>query len=303
MAGNKTFEDLEQENMDLKARLEGDKYTIAFMVSPYAVAIVRLKDGLVVEVNKSFSEITGYVREELVGRTTVELDMWDDPKESEVIRKIVERDGSIRNYEVKNRLNGKLAHGLYSCEKIVVNGEACVVTTIVDIQELRDAQEGAGAPSGADAPVITNEDAEVRSRELEEVNKSLRTLLEQTKREAKNFEQRILANVEDLVMPYVARLKNTPLDINQRVYLNVIETNLGDLIAPFMRMIGEKHNELTPREIEVANLVRMGTTSKEIAKLLGISKRAVEFHRDSLRNKLGLKKTKKNLRAYLASLN
>jgi len=62
------------------------------------------------------------------------------------------------------------------------------------------------------------------------------------------------------------------------------------------------HSNLSPREIEVANLVRMGATSKEISSILSVSKRAVEFHRDSLRRKLGLKKSKRNLRAYLVSL-
>lgn len=143
---------------------------------------------------------------------------------------------------------------------------------------------------------------EVKARHLEEVNEALRSLLKQSKEDYRKFEQRIVANVEDLVLPYVKRLKDTSLDMDQQVYLNVIESNLTELVAPFMRRLGDKHANLTPREIEVANLVRMGATSKEIAKLLNISKRAVEFHRDSLRRKLGLKKTKRNLRAYLASL-
>ncbi|SHI62666.1 PAS domain S-box-containing protein [Desulfatibacillum alkenivorans DSM 16219] len=303
MSDKPKYEELEQELNDLKARVAGDKFTMAFKVAPYSMAIVRLIDGLIIEANARFCQMTGLMREELLGRTTLELGMWDDPKEREVIRKIVERDGSIRNFEIKDRFGGKLKHGLYSAEKIIVNGESCMATTVVDVSELREAQEALAQSTPAGPAPMTNPELEVKTRELEEVNKALRTLLDQTKNDAKNFEQRILANVEDLILPYVSRLKNTPLDINQRVYLNVVETNLTDLISPFMRMIGEKHNELTPREIEVANLVRMGTTSKEIAKLLNISKRAVEFHRDSLRTKLGLKKSKKNLRAYLASLN
>jgi DNA-binding NarL/FixJ family response regulator len=147
-----------------------------------------------------------------------------------------------------------------------------------------------------------SEDLEVKARHLEEVNEALRSLLKQSKEDFRKFEQRIVANVEDLVLPYVKRMKDTSLDMDQQVYLNVIESNLTELVAPFMRRLGDKHANLTPREIEVANMVRMGSTSKEIAKLLNISKRAVEFHRDSLRRKLGLKKSKRNLRAYLASL-
>ncbi|MFH2099529.1 MAG: helix-turn-helix transcriptional regulator, partial [Pseudomonadota bacterium] len=142
----------------------------------------------------------------------------------------------------------------------------------------------------------------MKSRQLSEMNKSLRTLSRRRSEDFKVFETRILDNIEELVMPYLGRLKDSPLNVDQRVFLNIVEANLSEISAPFMRQIGEKHNNLTPREVEVANLVRMGNSSKEIAKLLGISKRAVEFHRDSLRNKLGLKKTRKNLRAYLASI-
>ena len=270
--------------------MPGDKFAMAFKVAPYSVAIVRLIDGLIIEANSRFCQMTGLMREELLGRTTLELGMWDDPKEREVIRKIVERDGSIRNFEIKDRFGGKLKHGLYSAEKIIVNGESCMATTVVDVSELREAQEAMAqtAPSGP-AP-MTNPELEVKTRELEEVNKALRTLLDQTKNDAKAFEQRILANVEDLILPYVSRLKNTPLDINQRVYLNVVETNLSDLVSPFMRMIGEKHNELTPREIEVANMVRMGTTSKEIAKLLNISKRACGIPQGQPQDQIGPEK-------------
>ncbi|MBW1989638.1 MAG: hypothetical protein JRI97_08835 [Deltaproteobacteria bacterium] len=146
------------------------------------------------------------------------------------------------------------------------------------------------------------QELEVKARQYEEVNRALQKLNHQTREEAQKLEQRVVANVEDLVLPYVDRLKETSLDPDQRVYLNVVESNLSELLAPFMRQLGSKYANLTLREIEVANLVRMGTTSKEIARMLGISKRAVEFHRDRLRKKLGLKKTKRNLRAYLASL-
>jgi PAS domain S-box-containing protein len=144
---------------------------------------------------------------------------------------------------------------------------------------------------------------DIKSRQLEEVNRALRILLNQSKEDNKNMEQRIVANVQDMVLPYVKRMKATDLSVDQQVYVKVIEENLDEIMSPFMRRIGSKHSNLTPREVEVANLVRMGTTSKEISKLLSISKRAVEFHRDSLRKKLGLKNKKRNLRAYLAQLN
>jgi DNA-binding CsgD family transcriptional regulator len=58
----------------------------------------------------------------------------------------------------------------------------------------------------------------------------------------------------------------------------------------------------SPNELQVANLIRQGKTSKEVARLLNLSIRTVDSYRDSIRKKLGLKNKKVNLRTYLASL-
>jgi len=88
----------------------------------------------------------------------------------------------------------------------------------------------------------------------------------------------------------------------QDVYLNILKSNLVDILSPFLRNLAIRHSGLTPKEIEVGNLVKEGKNTKEIADLLNTTKRAVEFHRHSLRKKLGLKNTKANLRSYLMSL-
>ena len=66
--------------------------------------------------------------------------------------------------------------------------------------------------------------------------------------------------------------------------------------------MGSKYSNLTPKEIQVAGLVKEGKTTKEIAELMISTTDAIEFHRKSLRKKLGLKNTKSNLRSYLLSL-
>ncbi|MBW1989437.1 MAG: PAS domain-containing protein [Deltaproteobacteria bacterium] len=210
----------------------------------------------------------------------------------------------------RSALARALAEGSFCGEMRMRAGDKGDLLVVVRLQPLYDengsvlavlclytdlSRQGAAETGGG-------EDHRLKNRELEEVNRALKTLLAQHRESHQEFQQRILANVEDLVLPYVRRLKETPLEVDQRVYVNVVEANLTELVAPFMRRIGSMHADLSPREIEVANLVRMGATSKEIANILNISKRAVEFHRDSLRKKLGLKKTKRNLRAYLVSL-
>jgi len=82
----------------------------------------------------------------------------------------------------------------------------------------------------------------------------------------------------------------------------IIETNLEDIIAPFISKVISQNVYLTPQEIQVANLVRAGHQSKEISELLEISVNAVSFHRKNIRAKLGLKHEGINLRSYLLTL-
>ena len=85
-------------------------------------------------------------------------------------------------------------------------------------------------------------------------------------------------------------------------YLDIIKSHVGDIIAPFFRQLSSKYAGLTPSEIKVASFVKDGKTTKEIAELLNLSVGAIEFHRNNLRKKLGLRNKKTNLRAHLLSL-
>ena len=143
---------------------------------------------------------------------------------------------------------------------------------------------------------------EKKTFELEEINAALSVLLKKMKQEQNETEEKVLCNVKELVEPYLFKLKNTSLDSEQVIYLDIIESHVKDIISPFLRRLTSAYLELTPREIEIASLVKEGKTTKDIAELLLLTPRAIDFHRNNLRNKLGLKNKKTNLRAYLLSL-
>jgi DNA-binding CsgD family transcriptional regulator len=143
---------------------------------------------------------------------------------------------------------------------------------------------------------------ELQKQNLEEANTALRVLLKRREEDKGELEEKVLANVKELVNPYLDRLKNTSLDSQQRAYLELIASNLNDIISPFLHQLSSKYLNLTPREIEVATLVREGKATKEIAEILNLSMNAVDFHRKNIREKLGLKNKKANLRTHLLSL-
>ena len=88
----------------------------------------------------------------------------------------------------------------------------------------------------------------------------------------------------------------------QKSYINILESNLKEVVSPFYNNLVSKYSDLTPREIQIADLIKQGKTSKEIAKFLQSSQRAVEFHRNNLRKKFGILGRKTNLRNYLSNL-
>jgi DNA-binding CsgD family transcriptional regulator len=141
-----------------------------------------------------------------------------------------------------------------------------------------------------------------KSANLERVNTALTVLLKRREDDRVELEEKVLSNVKQLVIPYIERLKTTRLNSGQSDYVNILESHLKDVVSPFLHNVKSKYFDLTPKEIEIANLVKEGKTTKHIAELLGCSQQAVDFHRFNIRNKLGMRHKKANLRSHLLSL-
>ena len=151
---------------------------------------------------------------------------------------------------------------------------------------------------------LLQKEQEVRrkSEKLEETNVALKVLLEHNTQNLEELEQRITANIRELVLPYVERLKNSNIGLRNQTLVDIIEINLKDIITPFLNRLSSLHLLLTPQEVEVALLVRQGKSSQEIADVLGVAPSTISFHRKNLRRKLGLTERAMNLRTYLLSL-
>jgi DNA-binding CsgD family transcriptional regulator len=148
----------------------------------------------------------------------------------------------------------------------------------------------------------TAEELEAQTHRLEEMNTALKVLIEQREKDKVELEETILSNVKQLVLVHLKMLQKSGLSAKQLAYLSILESNLNDIISPFLRSLSSKYTRLTPREIQVADLIKIGKTTKEIAEVLNLSTRAIEFHRENIRAKLGLKNKPANLRSHLMSL-
>jgi PAS domain S-box-containing protein/putative nucleotidyltransferase with HDIG domain len=131
---------------DITSRLEMErarassetKFALAFAASPDAVNINRLADGMYVEVNQGFTNLTGYTAEETVGRTSVEIEIWADVEQrAELVRRIL-ADGFVDDFEADFRhRDGGIRPGSMSARIIDVDGVPHILSVTRDITELR----------------------------------------------------------------------------------------------------------------------------------------------------------------------
>ena len=152
------------------------------------------------------------------------------------------------------------------------------------------------------ALLAKEKELENKNDELNEFNSALKVLLKKRDEDKIQLEDKVISNVKELILPYLEQLKKDALNSRHSAYLNIIESNLKDIISSFGANIKKRFLNLTPTEIRIADLIKNGKTTKEIASLLSLSQKTIEFHRDNIRSKLQIKNKKINLRAYLLSL-
>ncbi len=155
----------------------------------------------------------------------------------------------------------------------------------------------------AETALIEREaELDIKNESLEEMNAALRVLLKKREEDKKELEEKVLLNVQRLLFPFLDKLKTSRLDEKQVSLVNILKSNLEDIVAPFSRSLSSIHLKLTPSEIQISNLVKQGKSTKEIADLLNLSITTIETHRRNIRRKIGLKDRKQNLRTYLLDI-
>jgi len=242
--------------------------------------------------NEKFCEMLGYSRDEIIGRPLIEF-VHDDFKELMKDQMARRQKGEERRFELAWKTkDGDTIYTLASPkalhdERGSFTGSMGVLTNITDRIKAEE--------------VLREKDTKLerQSKNLIEMNTALKVLLEQLKKEKKEIKESLLADIKKLVYPYIEKLENISLNQDAQTFVNIIKSNINDLISPLASNLSSKYFALTPSEIQIADLIKHGKTSKEIASMLNVSPKAVSFHRGNLRRKLGLLNKKINLRTYL----
>ncbi len=204
----------------------------------------------------------------------------------------LDRDGELSNIEHRVRDKQDVEHVLLINVKRVQIDDGTVLFSCRDITERKRTEDELQTAYDALA---------IERASLNDKNAAMREVLHQIESEKRIIEERVRANVDRLILPLVRSLSELGIPVvNAR--LRLLEESLSDVTSSFTNSLESTYRALTPREIEVCNLIRGGYSSKQIADKLHTSVDTVKNQRKTIRRKLGIANTETNLESLLRTL-
>ena len=278
----------ERKTMEAALKASEEKYRNIFENAREGIFQTTI-EGTILSVNPGFAKLFGYKSPLEIVKSVKDIayQIYTDPSQRAELKRLLTKHGQVHGFEVQcRRLDGNTIW--VSMNARVVKSEdgkdMFYEGTVVDITERKKMQE----------------EIESKSRSLEETNAALRVLLQHREKDNTELEEKVFHNIKELVLPYIDRLKASRHP--DQAIVDIIESNLNDVLSPFIKSMASRYQNFTPKEIQIADLMKKGKTTKEISQILNLSPRTIDIHRYNIRRKLNISIKKVNLQSYLLSL-
>lgn len=258
-------------------------------------AIMYLENRKIIFANDAVESVFGWKPEELIGNTTrmLFLNDADFKRMGHIAYSTLKKTRIFESPEFLYR--HKNGNAIFCRIKAVRIGTSLhhnrsLIVTYENITEQKKIQ---------DALVQRTQELELKTRNLEETNIALNVIMRKRDADKHQIEESILKNIHELIMPCIQQMKQYRMSDDAMKLASLTESYLTNIISPFLHNISTIHPNLTRKEALVASLIKEGKSSKEIGDYLSISSRGVDYHRNKIRKKMGLKSRDDNLRSHL----
>ncbi|MBI5550813.1 MAG: PAS domain S-box protein [Desulfobacterales bacterium] len=261
-------------------------------------AIFLLEEGKAVDCNPKATALLKCTRTDIIGYTPLDFSPEFQPTgrrsadEIENIRATVTQLlPVVFEWRFRNK-DGELFETEVSLTQFAVSGVSYGIAIVRDVTEKKRL---------IDTLKKSEKELDDKTRYLEKVNQALKASLDHREIEIRSVEENMVAKIKQFIFPYLSELGRCKIDTDAQAYLKIVETNLSDLLSQSSHTIFSKYIDFTPTEIRIADLIREGNDTKEIARLMGVSPSSIQWHRKHIRSKLGLTNKNTNLYRYLNS--
>ncbi|MGO9566922.1 MAG: PAS domain S-box protein [Desulfomonilaceae bacterium] len=284
--------------------------------SSEGLAVVDL-NGMLMFANKAFAALHGSTREQMAMKDVAQFHPPDQvPCVTQALLQV--RSQGQSSAEIQHaRADGTVFPGLMH-NSVLLDREdkpVGVIVTLRDISDAKAAEEALRSKHEALELYSTSLEAKVQERtrdlensrselkryseSLERTNEALKIIIQGIEEQKKEVEKKISHNLNLTVQPILDQMKSQELSETATFLLKSLEFNLANMLSSFGFNIVKSGHPLTPREIRISEMIRSGLSSKQIAKVMGISPQTVLVHRKNIRKKLVLSQSRQNLASFL----
>ena len=222
------------------------KFSKAFRSSPLAITIVSANDDRYIDVNEAFEIQTGWKRDEVIGRSPRELNLWVDPEQQVGFLNQLFDHGNVKDLEVRYcRKDGQIRTALGSAELIDIHGEQCALSVIADITERKKAEEAMAGISGKLIEAQETERSRIARELHDDINQRLAMVAISLKMAKENLPDSDVrtSRILDETGEQISELENDVQALSHRLHSSKLEyLGLEGAASGFCRELSEGHN-------------------------------------------------------------